>query len=145
MKKLIAFLITLCSINLNASQVTNEVILTADLTDEQARDLGMTEILQSKKKSSNDSSGDQSITESALGYDLNNDAINSTLAEVVVIVNESDRSRKTLRGKQRRCTIRVSFFIFSMFPLVQEKLSDNFREKVCCDYSRRFGVEKGVF
>ena len=99
MKKLIAFLITLCSISVNASQVMNKTILTSELTDEQARDLGMTEILQSKKKSSNNSSGDQSITESALGYDLNNDAINSTLAEVVVIVNESDRSEKNPEGQ----------------------------------------------
>ena len=99
MKSIIAFLITLHSISVCASQIISEAKITSKLTDKQASELGMTEIFQSKKKRNNILNDQQNISESGLGHDLNNDAINSTLAEVVVIVNESDRSKENPEGQ----------------------------------------------
>ena len=72
------------------------------LTDEQALELGMTEVFQTKIKSNKLDEDVTNNTEINKGYDLNNDDINSTLAEVVVIVNESDRSAENPEGQTAR-------------------------------------------
>lgn len=67
------------------------------LTDQQAIELGMTELVpMTKIKKNLDSEVDVEILE---GYDLNNDEVNSTLAKIVVIVNESDRSENNPEGQ----------------------------------------------
>jgi len=74
--------------------ITSSVFASSTLTDEQALELGMTEVLPMSKMQ-------KGLTdlESEVGRDLNNDEINSTLAKIVVIVNESDRSEENPEGQ----------------------------------------------
>ena len=65
----------------------------ATLTDKQAVELGMTELTE---KTDSSLKKRKPIDE---GYDLYDDDVNATLASVVVIVNESDRSDKNPEGQ----------------------------------------------
>jgi hypothetical protein len=85
MFKIFIFLCSLTSHTLFASEL---------LTDQEALELGMTEVERLHKKNS---IGDDIVL--GEGYDLYNDEVNSTLAKVVVIVNESNRSEVNPEGQ----------------------------------------------
>ncbi len=71
---------------------SNTIFANSLLTDQQALELGMTEIKTMKKSTASE-------VKELEGHDLYNDEVNSSLAKVVVIVNESDRTEENPEGQ----------------------------------------------